>query len=127
MNKFTKDVLEFHKKFEVPFKREVGYPGRDRAMLRMKLIYEESQELIGAMHDCNVVETADGIIDLLYVTIGTALEFGMGDKLDKLWDEVHRSNMSKLHNGRPLKRADGKVLKGKNWTRPDLKSILELQ
>lgn len=96
-----------------------------RTLLRMKLIFEEYKELCEAMREGNFVKILDGLCDLLYVTYGTAHEFGLGPVLKQAFTEVHRSNMSKLGaDGKPIIREDGKVLKGPNFTPPDLFSII---
>lgn len=96
-----------------------------RTLLRMKLIFEEYKELCEAMRDGDFVKILDGLCDLLYVTYGTAHEFGLGPVLKEAFREVHRSNMSKLGaDGKPVYREDGKVLKGPNFTPPDLARII---
>lgn len=96
-----------------------------RSFLRMKLIFEEYKELCEGMRDGNYVKILDGLCDLLYVVYGTAHEFGLGPVLKEAFREVHRSNMSKLGaDGKPVMREDGKVLKGPNFTPPDLARII---
>lgn len=93
--------------------------------LRYSLIYEELKELREALDDKNLVEVADALTDILYVVYGAGHSFGID--LDKCFDEVHRSNMSKLgEDGKPIYREDGKVLKGPNFSQPDLKTLLGL-
>ena len=68
---------------------------------------------------------ADAIVDCMYILLGTAHEFGIADRLVACFNEVHRSNMSKLDvNGKPVYRADGKVIKGEFYSKPDLASII---
>ena len=87
---------------------------------------EEVIELHEAWSNKDIVEVADAITDCLYILIGTAIEFGLQDKLEDLFDEVHGSNMSKLdENGKPIYRNDGKVMKSANYYKPDLKKILD--
>ncbi len=97
------------------------------AKLRLDLIYEEYTELEEAILDeKDIVSVADALTDILYVTYGAGLAFGID--LDKCFKEVHRSNMSKLGlDGKPIYREDGKVLKGPNYTEPDLKSVIDKQ
>lgn len=97
----------------------------ETAKLRLNLIYEEYLELEEAILDeKNLVSVADALTDILYVTYGAGLAFGID--LDKCFKEVHRSNMSKLgSDGKPIYREDGKVLKGPNYTPPDLKPFIE--
>lgn len=95
----------------------------ERFRLRLELIEEELDEFVEAAVAEDIVEIADALGDLLYVVVGAALEYGI--PLDAVVDEIHRSNMSKLdENGRPIYREDGKVLKGPNFTPPDIKGVL---
>jgi predicted HAD superfamily Cof-like phosphohydrolase len=99
-----------------------------RSMLRMKLIFEEFKELCEAIADGDFVGIVDGLSDLRYVTYGTYHEFGLGPIAEAAFNEVHRSNMSKLgKDGKPIYRADGKVLKGPNFTKPNIALILKNQ
>lgn len=121
-------VYEFHKAFGHPIQTEPRWPDVKRCELRQNLVAEEANEFLNAVGKRDMTETADAICDLMYVLLGAALEFGLGDRLELMFDEVHRSNMSKLGaDGKPIYREDGKTLKGPNFTPPDLKSILELE
>jgi predicted HAD superfamily Cof-like phosphohydrolase len=87
------------------------------------LIAEELKELREALRDKDIVEVADALTDILYVTYGAGLAFGID--LDKCFAEVQRSNMTKLgEDGKPIYREDGKIKKGPNYEDPDLKTIL---
>ena len=98
-------------------------PDEDLAALRFKLIVEEVGELAEALADQDIVEIADALTDILYVTYGAGHAFGID--LDKCFEEVHRSNMSKLdENGQPIYREDGKVLKGPGYSQPRLGPII---
>lgn len=100
------------------------FPDRDTIHLRIDLIEEELEELRTAIADENIVEVADALTDILYVVYGAGLTFGID--LDKTFAEVHRSNMSKLGpDGKPIYREDGKILKGPDYTPPDLTFILK--
>ena len=88
-------VAEFHKTFKHPIKETPGIPSRERANLRVSLLAEELNELKHAIETNDFVEVADALCDLQYVLAGAILEFGLGDKFKTLFDEVHRSNMSK--------------------------------
>lgn len=88
-------VAEFHKTFKHPIKDTPAIPAKERADLRVSLLAEELDELKQAIADNNLVEIADALCDLQYVLSGAILEFGLGDKFKTLFDEVHRSNMSK--------------------------------
>lgn len=91
--------------------------------LRSNLHYEEYYELALAMRERNIVEIADAICDLIYVLCGTAVSFGI--PLDSCFDAVHAANMSKLGpDGKPIRRADGKILKGPNFTPPNLQEVI---
>ena len=91
--------------------------------LRISLIEEELEELKQAINQKNLLEVADALTDLLYVTYGAGQAFGIN--LDKCFDEVQRSNMSKLdENGKPIYSEKGKVLKGPNYFKPDLSNFL---
>jgi len=91
---------------------------------RIALIAEELRELTDALGNDNLVEAADAIADLLYVTYGTAVEMGL--PADALVSEVHRSNMTKLgEDGKPILREDGKILKGPGYQAPDIRGVLE--
>ncbi len=88
-------VKEFHKTFDVPVLKNPEIPSKERCELRISLIQEELNELKQAIEDGDIVEVADALCDLQYVLSGTVLEFGLGKKFHKLFDEVQRSNMSK--------------------------------
>jgi len=93
------------------------------AELRYALIEEEVIELREALDDRNIVEVADALTDILYVVYGAGHSFGID--LDKCLEEVHNSNMSKLGiDGKPIYREDGKVLKGPNYRKPELKRMI---
>ena len=92
--------------------------------LRLSLIKEEFDELENAMNKKDLVEIADALTDILYVTYGAGHAFGIN--LDKCFDEVQNSNMSKLDiNGKPIYNELGKVMKGPNYFKPNLKKFLE--
>lgn len=91
--------------------------------LRIKLMREELQELEHAINNDDIIEVADGLGDLLYVVLGTAVAYGIN--LPEVFDEIHRSNMTKFIDG--YRRADGKWIKGPSYTPPNLAPILEAQ
>ena len=96
---------------------------KKRAALRQSLLQEEVNELKDAK---NILDVADAITDCMYILIGTAHEYGMADRVVMLFDEVHRSNMSKFdQNGKAIFREDGKVLKPDTYSPPKLQPILE--
>ena len=117
MNKWQRDVEEFHRKFGLT----VGETPKVRdANLRGMLIYEEAQETLKALPHHDMVGIVDGLCDLIYVCLGTAVAFGID--LDEFWDAVHKSNMAKEGGAT---RADGKLLKPEGWQPPDIAGILE--
>jgi predicted HAD superfamily Cof-like phosphohydrolase len=92
--------------------------------LRIDLIKEELEELTQAMNDKNLLEVADALTDILYVTYGAGHAFGID--LDKCFDEVQNSNMSKLgEDGKPIYNESGKVMKGPNYFKPDLLKFID--
>ena len=117
-------VCEFHKAFDLPVLETPQFPSNERIDLRLRLHDEEyGDELQEALAARDIVATADALTDIAYVVYGMAAEFGID--LDACFDEVHRSNMSKLGaDGRPIHREDGKVVKGPNYTPPDLRKVL---
>ena len=95
------------------------------AELRYELIREELEEMREALDSKDLIGVADALTDLLYVVYGAGHSFGLN--LDACFEEVHRSNMSKLGaDGKPIYREDGKVMKGENYSSPDLKKTLQL-
>ena len=123
--KMLNQVAEFHQKFSHPIELKPTIPEIKRVVLRNNLIREELEELELASQEENITEVADAVVDLLYVVFGTALEYGLGEKLEALFDEVHASNLSKLENGLPIYANDGKVMKGKCYFKPNLADILK--
>ena len=86
---------------------------------------EENEEYLQAVKDNDLVEIGDAIGDMLYILCGTIIANGFQDKIEAIFDEIQRSNMSKLGiDGKPIYREDGKVLKGHGYFKPDLKKIL---
>ena len=125
MEKHIKQVAQFHRAFGHPVNDNLKFITLDRIILRHTLIEEEVMELLQASAKGDIVGVADAITDCLYILFGTALEWGLADKLPELFDEVHRSNMSKLDaDGNPVYREDGKIIKGENYTPPHLKDIV---
>jgi len=96
-------------------------------MLRYKLMREENEEYLEAAQKGDLVEIADALGDQLYILCGTILRHGLQDKIAEVFEEIQRSNMSKLDkDGQPIYREDGKVLKSDLYFRPDIKAILEV-
>ncbi len=100
--------------------------GSQKNQLRFNLMDEENKEYFEAAEQGDLVEVADALGDMLYILCGTILEHGLQHKIEEVFNEIQRSNMSKLgSNGRPIYREDGKVMKGPNYFRPDIEKILE--
>ena len=118
-------VEEFMTTFGQEVKIKAEWPNEDVCDLRVDLISEEFDELREAIYtkEGTLVDVADALTDLLVVIYGAGHAFGID--LDSCFAEVHRSNMSKLgEDGKPIYREDGKVLKGPNFSEPDLKGIV---
>ncbi|MEP0266542.1 nucleoside triphosphate pyrophosphohydrolase family protein [Dokdonia sp.] len=99
---------------------------KEKNMLRFNLMKEENEEYLEAADAGDLVEVADALGDMLYILCGTIIEHGMQDKIEEVFNEIQRSNMSKLGaDGKPIFREDGKVLKGPNYFKPNIKQILE--
>lgn len=125
MKKQLKAVEDFH----IAFNQENGTTPRllsdKESELRYNLMFEENQEYIEACREDNLVEIADALGDQLYILCGTILKHGMQHKIEEVFDEIQRSNMSKLgEDGKPIFREDGKILKGQNYTPPNIFDIL---
>jgi predicted HAD superfamily Cof-like phosphohydrolase len=120
-------VGEFHDVFKIGNRYvPTGIVHEDEYKLRFNLLKEENEEYFEACQKGDIVEIADALGDLLYITFGTILRHGLQHKIEEVFDEIHRSNMSKLdENGKPIFREDGKVLKSERYFRPDIRSILE--
>ncbi len=100
--------------------------GHEKNLLRFNLMDEENKEYFEAAQNNDLVEVADALGDMLYILCGTILEHGMQYKIEEVFEEIQRSNMSKLgEDGNPIYREDGKVLKGPQYTKPDIKTILD--
>ena len=122
MTNFLK-VKQFMSIFGQEVKSKAKMPDKNTVKLRLALIKEELEELETAINENDIIEIADALTDILYVTYGAGHAFGID--LDKCFDEVQRSNMSKLNeNGEPIYNENGKVMKGPNYFKPDLKKII---
>jgi predicted HAD superfamily Cof-like phosphohydrolase len=122
----TDHVRHFHNAFGIANARSpIGDIGDREALLRYKLIREENEEYLDAALRGDLVEVADALGDILYILCGTLLKHGLEHKIDEVFREIQRSNMSKLdQDGRPIYREDGKVMKSELYSRPDIASIL---
>ena len=114
-----KSVKKFMETFGQEIKEKASFPDDKITSLRYDLIKEELEELKQAMDDRDIKEVADALTDILYVTYGAGHAFGID--LDKCFEEVQNSNMSKLgSDGKPIYNDKGKVMKGPNYFKPDL-------
>jgi len=127
MKKAIAAVEEFHSAFGLGIKqRPEANLGNTKNLLRYHLMKEENEEYLEAANSGNLIEVADALGDMLYILCGTILEHGMQHKIEEVFEEIQRSNMSKLDdNGEPVYREDGKVLKGSNYFKPEISKILE--
>ena len=120
-------VKAFHKAFNIDMSDTptVKIP-RDIIKLRYKLMYEENKEYYEAAMNNDLIEVADALGDMLYILCGTIITHGMQHKIEEVFDAIQESNMSKLDiNGKPIYREDGKVLKGPNYFKPNIKDVLK--
>jgi len=119
-------VREFHEAFGLPVRQTptADIPEKE-SLLRFNLMKEENEEYLEAVKEGNVVEVADALGDMLYILCGTLNAHGMQHKIAEVFEEIQRSNMSKLdENGKPIYREDGKVMKSNRYFKPDIKSVL---
>ena len=118
------DVKIFMKNFGQMVRTKPQFPDKKTMQLRYDLIKEELKELEQAMKTKNLREIADALTDILYVTYGAGYAYGIN--LDKCFKEVQRANMSKLgKDGKPIYNEKGKVMKGPNYSEPNLKQFVE--
>lgn len=127
MESKIKAVELFHNSFGLGISHEPkANLGNEKNQLRFNLMDEENREYLEAANDGDLVEVADALGDMLYILCGTILEHGMQYKIEEVFEEIQKSNMSKLGaDGKPIYREDGKVLKGPNYFRPDIKTIMD--
>ena len=123
MSNFNK-VKIFMEKFGQEVQSKASFPDKKIQDLRYELIREELEELKVALNEKNLKEVADALTDILYVTYGAGHAFGID--LDKCFNEVQESNMSKLgQDGKPIYNEGGKVMKGPNYFKPNLQKFIE--
>jgi predicted HAD superfamily Cof-like phosphohydrolase len=127
MKQKIKAVQDFHEAFGLGVCSEpTAKLSEQKLKLRYDLMAEENDEYLQAARNNDIVEVADALGDMLYILCGTILEHGMQHKIEAVFNEIQRSNMSKLGgNGKPIYREDGKVMKGPNYFKPDIHRILE--
>tara|TARA_B100000900_G_scaffold9931_1_gene8168 strand:+ start:39232 stop:39642 length:411 start_codon:yes stop_codon:yes gene_type:complete len=125
MNPIVAALLEFNQAFEIPKLNNPGLGPEELIELRIKLLTEEVQEYAEAARSGDLVEVLDALADIGYILAGTIINHGMQEIYDDAFNEVHRSNMAKLVDGRVIRRDDGKVLKPKGWKPPQLAQFLK--
>ena len=120
-------VKKFHDAFGITNRTEpIAFTNEKEIQLRYDLMAEENNEYLEAAKNNDLVEVADALGDMLYILCGTMLSHGMQDKMETVFNEIQKSNMSKLGaDGKPIYREDGKVMKGPNYFKPNIKEILE--
>jgi len=119
-------VREFHETFRVPANENPALVRNELVELRHRLMLEENEEYLDACQKGDINLIADALGDQMYILFGTIITHGLQHKIEEVFDEIHRSNMSKLDDNRkPIFREDGKVLKSNNYFVPDIKSIIE--
>ena len=115
-------VDAFHEAFGLLRAQAPQLPDEPARQLRIDLLYEEYCEYLKGEEDDDLVQIADALADMIYIALGTAVAYGI--PLDRVFAEVHKSNMAKLVDGKVIRRADGKILKPETWTPPDIKGVL---
>jgi predicted HAD superfamily Cof-like phosphohydrolase len=127
MKKQLDSVKEFHISFGVGVNdAPKASLGETVNMLRYNLMKEENEEYLEAVQNNDIVEIADALGDMLYILCGTIISHGLQYKIEEVFDEIQRSNMSKLgQDGKPIYREDGKVMKGPNYFKPNFEEILK--
>jgi len=120
-------VQEFHEAFGLGVNESpIAKLSEQKLQLRFDLMQEENEEYLEAAKENDLVEVADALGDMLYILCGTIIEHGMQHKIEEVFNEIQRSNMSKLGaDGKPIYREDGKVMKGPNYFKPNIAEILE--
>ena len=126
MQNQLKSVKIFHEAFGVKISNKPTLElSKDILKLRHSLMQEENNEYLKAVEEKNLIEVADALGDMLYILCGTILTHGFQNLIEDIFDEIQTSNMSKLgDDGKPIYRNDGKVLKGPNYKKPNIKKII---
>ncbi len=121
-----KSVEEFHEVFKIGNASQITLVEERDYTLRYNLIKEENEEYLEACKNSDIIEIADALGDQLYILFGTILKHGLQHKIEEVYDEIHRSNMSKLdEKGMPIYREDGKIMKSNLYFKPNIKSVLD--
>ncbi|PZX94115.1 hypothetical protein DOS84_05685 [Flavobacterium aquariorum] len=126
MQKQINAVKEFHTAFRIGHSETpIASLGEAKNILRYNLMKEENEEYLEATQNNDLVEIADALGDMMYILCGTIIEHGLQYKIEEVFDEIQRSNMSKLgEDGNPIYREDGKVMKGPNYFKPDFSKLI---
>jgi len=126
MRKQINHVKIFHESFGIENKTRPSFDLSEKVYnLRYNLMKEENDEYLDACEKGDMVEIADALGDMMYILCGTILSHGLQNKIEEIFEEIQRSNMSKLdENGKPIYRQDGKILKSKKYFKPNISKIL---
>lgn len=122
MSNMYLDVKKFQKAVGQNVSQLPKFPDAKERKLRKKLLREEVKEYFDGEKAEDIENVAKELADIIYIVCGTAASYGI--PLDRVFNEVHRSNMEKLVDGKVIRRDDGKILKPEGWTPPDIKSVL---
>ena len=127
MRKQIKHVEKFHDSFGIENNyNPTANIDKDVFLLRHRLMSEENLEYLEACKEGDLTEIADALGDMMYILCGTILAHGLQDKIENIFEEIQRSNMSKLgSDGQPIYREDGKIMKGPNYFKPDIAKNLQ--
>ena len=126
MKKQIEHVCTFHDSFGIKNNyTPTEKVSEDVVLLRHRLMAEENEEYLQACKNGDLVEIADALGDMMYILCGTILSHGLQDKIEHVFEEIQKSNMSKLgSDGKPIYREDGKIMKGPDYFKPDIKKII---
>ena len=126
MKKQISHVRTFHNSFGIKnHDRPIAELDENVFCLRHRLMHEENQEYLEACKNGDLTEIADALGDMMYILCGTILSHGLQDKIEDVFEEIQRSNMSKLGlDGQPIYREDGKIMKGPNYFKPNIKKMI---
>jgi predicted HAD superfamily Cof-like phosphohydrolase len=117
-------VHKFHEIYDCHIGAEPGFPKQEIRDLRIGLLREEWEEYLEAEEQNDYVEVCDALGDMLYIIYGTCVSYGI--PINEIFQEIHNSNLSKLdEQGKPIRREDGKILKGPNFFQPNIPKIIE--
>ncbi len=118
-------LIKFNKTFGLPVAKKPTLLNSKEYNLKYNLLKEELDEYHQACANDDMLEISDALVDIAYVLYGMVVHHGLSNVFDDMFQEVHNSNMSKLENGKVLRRTDGKILKGSEFFKPNLKQFLD--